>query len=133
MIRAATTAALTAMIIVGCAENSEPKRFRVSGKITFDGKDIPHGDILLTPDGALKNSGPQGIAMIRDGHFDTSTAGGKGYGGGPAVIRVTGFSAPGGKLLCEQEFKVDLPRGDAVHDIAVTAAAAVKPGVGPGP
>lgn len=102
----------------GCGEG-EQKRFRVSGKVTFDGKSIPYGDVLITPDGAKKNSGPQGIANIREGKFDTSASGGKGYGGGPAVIRVTGFDREGGKLLCEQEFQVDLPHGDAEHDIAV--------------
>ncbi|MBM3984006.1 MAG: DUF4198 domain-containing protein [Planctomycetes bacterium] len=102
----------------GCGSTGE-QRFRVSGKVTFDGKPIPYGDVLITPDGEKKNSGPQGIANIRDGQYDTAAAGGKGFGGGPAVIRVTGFDREGGKLLCEQEFKVELPRADAAHDITV--------------
>ena len=91
----------------------------MSGKVTYDGKLIPYGEVLITPDGAKKNSGAQGIAPLRDGKYDTSASGGKGYGGGPAVIRVTGFDREGGKLLCEEEFQVDLPPGDATHDIDV--------------
>ncbi|MCE9562261.1 MAG: hypothetical protein K8U57_09425 [Planctomycetes bacterium] len=119
-------------MIAGCADN-EPKRFRVSGKVTFNGQPIPHGDVLFTPDGAKKNSGAQGIATIRDGEFDTTAVGGKGYGGGPAVIRVTGLAAPGGKLLCVEEFSVDLPQGDATHNIEVSAKSGVKPTTGSGP
>ncbi len=105
-------------LLFGCKE-AEQKRNRVSGTATFDGKPIPFGDVLFTPDATKKNSGAQGIANIRNGKYDTSAQGGKGYGGGPAVIRVTGFDREGGKLLCEQEFQVDLPPGDAKHDIDV--------------
>ena len=40
----------------------------------------------------------------------------------PGEGRLAGFDGPpgeGGKLLCEQEFPVDLPPGDATHDIDV--------------
>lgn len=114
--------------ILGCG-SAEQKRFRVSGAVKYDGKPIPFGDVLITPDGAKKNSGAQAIARLRDGRYDTSASGGKGYGGGPAVIRVTGFDREGGKLLCEEEFLVDLPSGDATHDIDVPK---VKP-KGPAP
>jgi hypothetical protein len=112
-------------LLVGCSE-SGPKRNRVSGKATFQGKPIPYGDVVITPDDARKNSGAQGIAMIREGQYDTSAGGGKGYGGGPAVLRVTGLTGEGGKLLCEYEFRVDLPSGDATHDFDVPAQGAPK-------
>jgi hypothetical protein len=106
-------------LLIGCGEAGQ-QRNRVSGKADYDGKPIPYGEVLITPDGAKKNSGAQGIAPLRDGKYDTSASGGKGYGGGPAVIRVTGFDREGGKLLCEEEFQVDLPPGgDATHDINV--------------
>ncbi len=129
--RAAAVLLLCGMVF-GCAD-SEPKRFRVSGKVTFDGQPIPYGDVLFTPDGAKKNSGPQAIATIRDGRFDTAAVDGKGYGGGPAVIRLTGLTSPTGKLICVQEFTVELPQGDAIHDIDVPAKSGVKPPLGPGP
>ena len=113
----------------GCT-NDAPKRFRLTGDVQFDGQPIAHGDVLFTPDGAKGNSGPQGIAQIRNGKYDTGASDGKGIAGGPTVIRITGFTGPGGKLLCETEIQVDLPRGDGVHDINVPKknAANVKKG-----
>jgi hypothetical protein len=116
--------------VVGCAEEG-PKRNRLSGSVTFDGQPIPYGDILFTPDGSKKNTGPQGIANIRDGKYDTSAEGGKGIAGGPTIIRVTGFTGPGGKQLCEYELQVDLPRGDGTHDIDVPKKGAFKAKGGP--
>jgi hypothetical protein len=113
------------VVLAGCSE-SGPTRHRVSGTATFDGRPIPYGDVLFTPDGAKQNSGPQGIATIKDGHYDTAAAGGKGIAGGPTVIRVTGLSGPGGKLLCEYEYTVDLPRGNTTHAVEVPKTAAAK-------
>ena len=48
------------------------------------------------------------------------------------VIRVTGLSGPAGKVLCEYEYRVDLPREDTKHDIEVPATAVPgKKGVNP--
>ena len=110
---------LAGCALLGCGNSNEPKRNRVSGKVTFDGTPVVFGDVLITPDGAKKNSGAQGFANIRDGQYDTSASGGKGYGGGPAVLRVIGFDREGGKILFEEEFPVDLPTGDAIHNIDV--------------
>jgi hypothetical protein len=121
--------ALTGIVwLSGCSE-SGPTRYRVSGEARFNGAPIPFGDVLFTPDGAKQNSGPQGIANIRDGKFDTSGTDGKGIAGGPTVVRVTGLSGPpdkGGKLICEYEYTVELPRGDSTLIIEVPASAAPK-------
>jgi hypothetical protein len=116
--------------LLGCGD-SGPTRYRVSGKATFEGKPIPYGEVLFTPDGAKMNAGAQGIAPLRNGQFDTSAAGGKGYGGGPAVVRVTGLTGEGGKLLCEYEFQVDLPQGNATRDLDVPAKGGAKGGKTP--
>src|SRR5262245_35197252 len=116
---------LAAVALAGCSQ-SDSKRFRVSGEAKFAGKPIPYGEVLFTPDGSKQNSGPQGIAPIRDGQYDTAASGGKGIAGGPTVIRVTGLSGPGGKLLCEYEYKVDLPRSDTTHAVEVPPGAAPK-------
>ena len=58
-------------VLAGCMGDPGPKRYRVSGEITFDGKPVPHGEIVFTPDSGQGNSGPQGIAIIQNGHFDT--------------------------------------------------------------
>src|SRR5688500_9039620 len=92
-----------AVVAAGCGD-SGPKRHRVSGEAKFDGQPIPYGDVVFTPDGSKKNSGPQGIAHIRDGKFDTAGEDGKGVAGGPTVVHVTGLTGPGGKLLCEYEY-----------------------------
>ena len=114
-------------LLAGCGNKNEPARYRVSGSVSFDGKPVPFGDVLITPDDTKKNTGAQAIATIRNGKYDTSAAG-KGYGGGPAVIRVTGLTGEGGKLLCEYEFRVDLPASDTTHDITVPPEG--KPKVG---
>jgi hypothetical protein len=111
--------------LVGCTSGDGQTRFRVSGDATFDGKPIPFGDVLFTPNGAKKNSGAQGIATIRDGKFDTAQ-GGKGVGGGPMIVRVTGLSAQGGQLLCEYEYEADLPQQDSAQKIDVPAKAGAK-------
>jgi hypothetical protein len=120
-------AGLLACAFVACAANEGPKRFRVSGEAKFDGQPIVHGDVLFTPDGAKGNAGPQGIAQIRNGKFDTAAPDGKGIAGGPTVIRVTGLTSLGGKLVCEYEIKVELPQADGTYDIAVPKSAAPRP------
>jgi hypothetical protein len=107
-----------AAVALGCSDDG-PKRHRLSGAVKYAGEPIPFGDVVFTPDGSKKNSGPQGFANIRDGKYDTSADGGKGIGGGPTVVRVTGFSGPGGKLLCEVELRMDLPADGGTLDIDV--------------
>lgn len=109
------------LLAISC-EDKGPGRLRISGEVLFNGQAVPYGDVLFTPDGA--NPGPQGIANIRDGKFDTSSSGGKGIAGGPTTVRVTGLSGENGKLLCEYEYKVDLPKADSTLKIEVPASAA---------
>lgn len=125
-------AAAAVVCVIGCGGGGET-RHRLSGEAKYDGKPIPYGEVLFTPDGAQKNSGPQGIAYIRDGRYDTGTLGGKGIAGGPTVVRVTGFTGPGGKLLCEVELPADLPRQDGTHDIDVPKQKAAPKDVPKGP
>jgi hypothetical protein len=115
---------LAAGALLGCGE-AGPKSYRVSGTVKLDGQPIPFGEVIFTPDGKEHNSGPQGIAEIHDGQFDTRLVGGKGMAGGPTIIRVNGMSGPGGKTLCEYEMKLELPRENATHDLDVPKSAAV--------
>jgi len=114
---------LALALSVSCSKTDQ-SRTRISGEAYFNGQPIPYGDVLFTPDGA--NPGPQGIATIKDGKFDTASSDGKGIAGGPTVIRVTGLSGPGGKLLCEYEYTADLPTGESTLKIEVPASAAPK-------
>lgn len=110
---------------LGCSD-SGPTRYHVSGSAQLDGQPIPFGEVIFTPDAAAKNSGPQGIAAIRDGKYDTRLQGGKGIAGGRTIIRVNGMSGPGGRTLCEHEMDADLPRADTTYDINVPKTAPAK-------
>lgn len=121
----AVAVGLALAALAGCGD-SGPRTYRVSGSVTLDGQPIPYGEVLFTPDATKKNSGPQGIAEIHDGKYDTGASGGKGVAGGPTVIRVNGMSGPGGKTLCEYELKVDLPTANTTHDINVPKKGAAK-------
>jgi hypothetical protein len=66
---------LLAVIIAapGCFD-SGPKTYPVSGTVTFDGEQVPDGDILFVPDNkALKVDG----GKIRDGKFQFQATQGK--------------------------------------------------------
>src|SRR5437899_12941205 len=89
--------------LMGCSGKQGPQRYRVSGTVTFDGKPVPHGEILFSPDSAQGNSGPQGIAIIQDGKYDTAGTRAPGIAGGATIVRVTALSDPSGRLLCEYE------------------------------
>src|SRR5688500_10675673 len=92
---------LAAGVLSGCSRG-EP-RYDVSGAATIEGDPIPFGEVILTPDASQGNAGPQGIAPIQDGKYDTRLPGGKGTAGGPTILRVNGMTAPGGRTLCEHE------------------------------
>lgn len=114
---------LACAAVAGCGDDG-PKRYRVSGDVTIDGQPVPFGEVIFTPDAAKMHSGPQGIAPIKDGKYDTALPGGMGAGGGPTVVRVNGMSGPGGKTLCEYETPLDLPQADSTQKIDVPKAKA---------
>ena len=118
-----------AAALTGCGGPSGPPRFRVSGPVTCGGRPVPHGEILFSPDGRQGNKGPQGIAIIKDGRYDTEGSRAPGASGGPTVVRVTALESPGGGLIAEQEFTIDLPQADSEQSIEIPAPA--KPGRGP--
>jgi len=118
-----------AAVLTGCGGPSGPPRFRVSGPVTCGGRPVPHGEILFSPDGRQGNKGPQGIAIIKDGRYDTEGSRAPGASGGPTVVRVTALESPGGGLIAEHEFTIDLPQADSEQPIEIPAAA--KPGRGP--
>ncbi len=125
----------TILIVVcamaGCMGDPGPKRYRISGEITFNGKPVPHGEILFTPDGGKGNSGPQGIAIIQDGLFDTTGTRAPGVAGGATVVQVAALADANGRLLCEYQFNIELPKADSTHKIEIPASAAKKKSNGP--
>lgn len=106
-----------------------PARYGLSGTVTYDGKPVPFGQMIFSPDTAAGNSGPQGFAEIRDGKYQTAE--GKGTVGGPHVVQITGFGSdpatgsednPVPPLFSEYQTKADLPKEDATMDFEVPAS-----------
>jgi hypothetical protein len=120
---------MLAAALTGCGGPSGPPRFRVSGPVTCGGRPVPHGEILFSPDGRQGNKGPQGIAIIKDGRYDTEGSRAPGASGGPTVVRVTALESPGGGLIAEHELTIDLPGADSEQPIEIPAPA--KPGRAP--
>ncbi|QDS96730.1 hypothetical protein FF011L_55430 [Roseimaritima multifibrata] len=76
-------------ISLGC-DSSGVQRYRFSGTVSYQGKPVPQGTIMLEPDTSKGNSGAAGSAAIVDGRFDSS-ANGTGFTGGPQIVSIQGF------------------------------------------
>jgi hypothetical protein len=123
------------IIVAGCG-SSDPRKYRVSGTVTYDGKPVPQGTVFFVPDAAQDNHGPGAQATIKDGAYQTER---RAVVGGPYVITVAGTDAAGKPLFTGHTEKVNLPKGSATHDIPIPAEApppppepAPKPGTKPG-
>ena len=133
--------ALACLSAFGCGDNSV---HHVSGKVTFQGKDVPSGMIYFMPDGSKGNTGPTGFAEIKDGQYDTDSGNGRGAPPGPIIIAIEGFdpSAPPDKpkpdedvseeatvkvLFPRYEIAFDMPADDTTKDIDVPPEAAKGP------
>lgn len=131
--------ATTGLLSAGCAGNEGPTRYDLAGTVTFDGKPVPAGVILFTPDAAKNNRGPTGFAKIKDGKYDTRQEG-KGTVGGPHTVAISGFDGnarpqeelPDGRpLFSDYSLDVEFPQATTTHDFAVPASAQhrAKPGI----
>ena len=108
---------MLAALLAGCGGPPGPPRYRVRGTVTCGGRPVPAGEVLFSPDGRRGNKGPQGIAIIKDGRYDTEGS------------RAPALESPGGGLIAEHELTIDLPQADSEQPIEIPAAA--KPGRGP--
>ncbi|GAG42912.1 unnamed protein product [marine sediment metagenome] len=62
---------MSAVIFVGCGD-SGPKRYPVTGEVTWEGQPLPDGDILFTPvDGGVPDAG-----KVIDGKFEMQAVAG---------------------------------------------------------
>ena len=124
--------ALVAVVCLGstgCGE-SGPKRYRISGTVTYKGEPVPAGTVMFEPDSSAGNSGAPGSAAIKDGKFD-SAEDGAGFIGGPHRITIQAFDGknpdpeytPYGNPIGDGDLYVksfDLPVGDATLDVELT-------------
>ena len=127
------------LLALGCGQ-SGPTRFDVSGQVTFAGNPVPSGWVSFTPDTTKGNSGPQGVAPIRAGTYDTASSHGKGTVGGPMIVRIEGFDGqatsdlPNGRpIFAPYEVKVELPRERTTKELEVPADWAKQPIPAPPP
>jgi hypothetical protein len=127
-------AVLAAGLGTGC--DSGPKLYRVSGKVTFNGKPVPAGVILFYADTTKGNDAPGGYAVIKDGQYDTRNKG-KGVVGGPYRVTLTGADGVPVKVGGEMKFQgtplfreytvsIDLPPEPTVHDFNVPASQGLR-------
>jgi hypothetical protein len=94
--------------------------------------------IVMNPDLSKGNDGPQGMAEIRDGKFDTRSLD-KGAPSGPVIFMIDGFDgvgsgdSPTGKpLFIGYKTTLDLPKQPSEQNIEIpdSAAATAKAGYG---
>jgi len=118
--------AAIATLILGCGAPSGPPRYDLEGSVTYGGKPVPAGRVVLEPDSDKGNSGPASYGEIKDGRYVTEP--GKGTVGGPHVARISGTDGvpqaevpQGLPLFGEYRTTVDLPRQSASHDFDVPA------------
>ncbi len=130
-LRLCLIAAVACSFLLGCGPDG-PSTFKLTGNVTYDGKPVPVGTIVLTPDSSAGNKGPGAATEIKNGQF--ATAPGKGHVGGAYTILVNGYDGvpvesgeggmdPNGKpLFSPYTTKVELPNEDKVLDIEVPAS-----------
>jgi hypothetical protein len=101
-------------------------RYDVSGTVTFKGKPVPTGLVVIEPDPEKGNQGPQTQGAIQDGHFQTPH--GRGAVAGPVIVTVNANDGvpqplwPQGKLLFQTyQFHRDLPAQASALNIEVPA------------
>jgi hypothetical protein len=83
-----TCLALAVILLVGCAKQANP--IHVRGTVTYRGKPVPGGLVVIHPDTTKGNQGQRGYAAIKNGQFDTSVDNGKGAAPGAVKFAVGG-------------------------------------------
>ena len=115
---------------LGCGRGTGPRRYDISGQVTYQGAPVPLGEISFDP---VDQEYGGGYASIQDGRFDTSADGGRGHLGGPHQVRIVGFEgtfdpaqaddAAVSALFSPYETTVELPTGRSTMDFEVPADA----------
>lgn len=116
-------AALVVGILAGCSRGEPVVRYHFNGKITHAGRPVSAGEMLFTPDDTVGNRGPQGLAEIREGVFDTRGSRAPGGSGGQMIVQVTARIDPQGTTFVKHRFTIDLPYADHSFDIDIPASA----------
>ncbi|WP_442482426.1 hypothetical protein [Aeoliella sp. SH292] len=126
--------ALVALALtVGCEKNDG--RVHLSGPVTWKGQPVPEGYVLFNPDVAAGNIGPQGMAPISNGRYDTRAEGGRPIPPGALVVSIAGFDGQnrsedqsrGNRMFMPAEVKVNAPaEGGELELVVPETAEALK-------
>lgn len=110
-------------LLTGCGK----ERYPLSGNVTFDGKPVPFGQLILIPDESEGNSGPRSVVVFRDGHYETGAS--QSIVGGKYVVKIDGFEHENSSAESERSdslrlfpvwaTKVDLPQEGGAFDFDV--------------
>lgn len=98
------------ILTAGCGPRDTRVRNRVTGTVTYAGEPLAAGEILFLPDGEKMNSGPEGLAVIKNGRFDTRGTRAPGIDGGAMIVEVTGFMDEQQRQIVTYSFKTELGR-----------------------
>jgi hypothetical protein len=123
---------LIAVVAVGCGPKDNRVRNRVTGAITHGGQPVMAGEIRFLPDDSKQNSGPQGLANIKNGRYDTKGSRAPGVDGGAMVIEVEGYLDEKQNQMVSYQFQAELGRSPEMTldiDIPAKKAAVVVPRV----
>ena len=110
---------------VGCGKKGI-SRYEVMGDVTYDGRPLPVGTLVFTPDASQGNRGPGAHGDIVDGKYRLATVGGphdvsiQGYDGNATVEDGVNYKY-GKPLFLEFTVKVDLPSENATQDFDIPA------------
>jgi len=107
-------------VLVGCGGATQ--RAEIEGRVMWEGKPVPAGQVVFEPDPARGGKGPAGVATIRGGRFRTDP--GFGAVAGPHIARFrlgdgegVNELQPFGRSLCPEFTQpVDLAGGAATVD-----------------
>jgi hypothetical protein len=119
-----------AVIAVGLLATGCGGTYRFSGTVTYDGKPLPYGEIMLYPDPDGGKPGPGVSIPVRDGEFSTAE---RGHVGGKYYARINGNTPTPDStptrvklrpLFYNYEVRFELSAGAARYDFVVPARAA---------
>jgi hypothetical protein len=115
----------------GCSKEG-PTRYKVTGKVTLNGKPAPAFEIFFQPDASKGNSGPGAAVKGRNGVYETRTSKGVTYG--PHLVSIVAFdgipnaeSKDGNAVTAKpHQTTVTIPAKDSEQNFDVPASCLVK-------
>jgi hypothetical protein len=122
LIAVSSISVLTLHAMGGCSRAPDgPKRNTVRGQVTVEGKPVPDGRIVFSPDNKKGNSGPGAIAFIRAGEFETPP--GHGVVSGPHIVDILGYddqfdpsTDDEPNAVVQESLEVDIPEDGGTVD-----------------